>query len=123
MSYKPDGYNSVSPYLLVSDARGTLAFLAEAFGAERLRLIEGEDGGIAHAEARIDDSVVMMGEMDGAPAANVHLYVADVDGAFAKALEAGGMVVQEVREQGDGDRRGGVKDPTGTTWWISTQVA
>lgn len=123
MAYKPDGYTSVAPYLLVRDARATLAFVATVFDAERLRVIERDDGSIMHAEARIDDTVVMMGETPDGEPAHVHVYVQDVDAAFAKALATGGTEVQAVGETGDGDRRGGVTDPSGTTWWLSTQVA
>ena len=124
MGHEPEGHTSAAPYLLVRDARAVLDFLRDVFGAEALRVIPKppERGGIMHAEARVEDSVIMMGEVpDGVPA-HVHVYVADVDAAFARAVAAGGTVVQPVEEKGDGDRRGGVRDPHGTTWWIATQV-
>jgi PhnB protein len=65
----------------------------------------------------------MCGQYPGVPPAHVHVYVPDVDAAFARALDAGGTVAQDIAEKGDGDRRGGVTDTTGTTWWLSTQVA
>ena len=77
--HKPDGYPDVSTYLIVEDARAVLDFCAAVFGAEDLRIIEREGGGIMHAETRIGDSVVMMGEMPGGPPANLHLYLADAD--------------------------------------------
>jgi uncharacterized glyoxalase superfamily protein PhnB len=84
------------------------------------------DGTIMHAEVRIDDTVVMMGDAGGSwpPApAHVHVYVRDVDDAHRRALAAGGVSVQEPRQRsGDPDKRGGVKDPGGNTWWISTQL-
>ena len=122
MAYKPSGYTSVAPYLLIADAEVTLRFIERVFAGQRLRVIPREDGGTRHAEIRIDDTVVMMGEAPGAPAANVHVYVPDIDATFAKAIAAGGEVVHAIAEQGDGDRRGGVKDPGGTVWWISTQL-
>lgn len=122
MSYKPHGYTSVAPYLIVADGAATLRFLESAFGAPPLRVFHRDDGTIMHAEVRIDDTVVMFGQSDGGPAANVHVYVPDVDAAFERALEAGGTMVQEVTEKGDGDRRGGVRAPDGTTWWLSTQL-
>lgn len=121
MPYKPEGYTSLAPYLLVESAERTLAFLSEVFGAQRLRVMRRDDGAIAHAEARVDDTVVMMGEMAGAPPANVHVYVADVDAAFARALRAGGVSVEDPADRDDGDRRGGVRDADGTVWWIATQ--
>lgn len=122
MTYKPDGYTSVAPYLIVRDAEKTLAFVEAVFYAKRLRVMPREDSkGIMHAEARIDDTVVMMGEMPGGPDANVHVYVADAEAAFERAKRAGGTVVQELERQGDGDYRGGVSDGNGTVWWLSQQ--
>lgn len=122
MPYKPDGYTSVSPYLLVRDARRTLAFVHDVFGAEPLRIIPGEGGrAIMHAEARIGDSVIMMGETAERPDAYVHVYVEDVEAAFARARTAGGAVVQELARKGDGDYRGGINDGNGVVWWLSRQ--
>ena len=123
MSYKPEGYTDISPYLVVPDVEAVLDFLESAFGAERLRFIRREDGSPMHAEARIGDSVVMMGQQAGGPAQHVHLYVPDSRALHAAALAAGGMSVQEPTDKGDGDLRGGVKDPGGTTWWLSTQIS
>jgi uncharacterized glyoxalase superfamily protein PhnB len=123
--WKPAGYNSASPYLIVSDAQATLEFLRAVFGAEPMRVLKRENGSLMHAEARIDDTVVMVAdEVEGWPAvpAHVHVYVSDVDAAFQRALAAGGSAVQEPAQKGDQDKRGGVKDPGGTTWWLSTQV-
>ena len=123
MSHKPDGYTSLAPYLIVEDAERTLRFVDAVFGAEPLRIFRHDDGAIMHAEARIDDTVLMMGQADGGPAAHVHVYVPDVDAAFTRAVEAGASVIQEAMEKGDGDRRAGVRDDDGHTWWLSTQVA
>lgn len=121
MRYKPDGYNDVSVYLIVPDAQATLAFLERAFDAPQLRVIRGPDERIVHAEARVGDTVVMMGQSAGGPAANVHVYLPDVDAAMERALAAGASLVQEAMEKGDGDRRGGVKAPDGTVWWLASE--
>ena len=121
MAYKPAGYTSVSPYLLVADADATFRFAEAAFGAQRLRVTLREDGRTRHGEFRIDDTVVMLGEIPSGQGAHVHVYVTDVDAVMAKALAAGGKLIHPIVEQ-DGDRRGGVTDPSGTTWWLSTQV-
>ncbi|MBM1633165.1 VOC family protein [Sulfitobacter mediterraneus] len=121
MHWKPEGYTSVSPYLIVSDAQATLNFAQAVFDAECLRLHHREDGGIKHAEFRIDDTVVMVGEMSGGATAHIHVYVPDADAAFALALATGGNAVQEMTRAGDGDYRGGVADANGTVWWISQQ--
>jgi PhnB protein len=119
MHWKPHGYPSVSPYLIVADAEHTLAFAQQVFGATRLRLHRRADGGIKHAETRIGDSVIMIGEMPNAPAAHLHVYVPDGDATFAAALGAGAQVVQDMADAGDGDYRGGVADKNGTIWWIA----
>ena len=124
--YKPDGYNSVSPYLVVDGAAATIEFLKQAFDAVELRRYAGEAGKIMHAEVRIDDTVVMLA--DGVPPewpallAHVHVYVSDVDAAYARALEAGAVSIQAPEKKEDADKRGGVQDAGGTTWWIATKV-
>jgi uncharacterized glyoxalase superfamily protein PhnB len=123
--FKPDEYNSVSPYLIVSDARATIRFLEQVLGAKLIRSYPDENGRLMHSEVRIDDTVVMIA--DAAPswpavASHVHVYVPDVDLTYAKALEAGAEAIQEPLQKEDEDKRGGVKDGGGTTWWISTKV-
>lgn len=124
-SYKPDGYNTVSPYLIVDGASGTIEFLENVFGAVELRRFPGDAGKIMHAEVRIDDTVVMIADgAEGWPPvpSHVHVYVADVDSTYRRALEAGAASVQEPVRKQDEDKRGGVKDSGGTTWWIATRV-
>jgi PhnB protein len=123
-NYKPSGHNSVSPYLIVKGASDTIAFLAAVFGGvELLRHTDG-DGDIVHAEVRIDDSVVMLadgGEGHPAQSSHVHVYVPDVDATYALALRAGATSVQAPLQKQDPDRRGGVRDAGGTTWWIGSR--
>jgi uncharacterized glyoxalase superfamily protein PhnB len=126
-SYKPQGYSSVSPYLIVDDARRTITFLVRAFDAVELRRFLHPSGQVMHAEVRVDDTVIMLadgdpsGEWPPAPA-SVHIYVADVDATYRRAIEAGATSVQEPVKKDDPDRRGGVRDAGGTTWWIATVV-
>ena len=125
--FKPTSYNSVSAYLVVEGAEKTIAFLETVFGARELRRFSGPEGSVMHAEVRLDDTVIMLA--DGAPPAwpavhaHVHVYVRDVDATYRKALEAGATSVQEPVKKQDEDKRGGVKDAGGTTWWIATKVA
>jgi PhnB protein len=124
-SYKPDGYTVVSPYLIVDGAARTMEFLADVFGAEALRRFPDDAGKIVHAELRIGDSVLMLADAaEGWPPApsHVHVYVPDVDATYRRALDAGAVSVQEPVQKDDEDKRGGVKDPGGTTWWIATRV-
>lgn len=126
-SYKPEGYSSVAPYLITENAERVLEFLREALGATPLRRFEDDDGGIVHAEVRIDDSVVMLGQAgENWPAqrSHVHVYVSDVDAAYERAVERGGEAIQApAQREGDPDRRGGVRDPGGNTWWLGTQMS
>ncbi|MGH7713987.1 MAG: VOC family protein [Gemmatimonadaceae bacterium] len=124
-AHKPTGYTSVAPYLIVDGASKTIDFLTRVFGATELRRFPDSSGRLMHAEVRIDDTVVMMGDSaDGWPpiASHVHVYVSDVDATYRTALEAGATSLQEPVKKGDEDKRGGVKDPQGTTWWIATKV-
>jgi uncharacterized glyoxalase superfamily protein PhnB len=122
--YKPDGYNAVSPYLLVKDVRAMLDFLSHAFGATELRRQVDADGSIRHAEVRIDDSVLMMGYRPGAELiASVHVYVEDVDRVYARALDQGATSLSEPRDQPYGDRTAGVQDVQGNYWWIGMRLS
>jgi uncharacterized glyoxalase superfamily protein PhnB len=124
--WKPAEYSSVSPYLMVRNAQDVIDFLKRALGATELRRFDMPDGTVMHAEVRIDDSVIMLAEGgDAYPAfpAWLHVYVRDVDATYERALELGAEPVQEPRQrEGDPDRRGGVKDPAGNVWWVSTQL-
>jgi len=123
MNYKPSGYSSVSPYLIVEKAEKTIDFLLKVFDGEMLRVFHRENGSIMHAEVRVDDTVIMIGQMSTGQRAQVHIYVKELDVVFDKALQQDNCsVVQPIEEKGDGDRRGGVRDENGTTWWISTQL-
>jgi PhnB protein len=98
-----------------------LEFCEAVFGATRLRIIAGDDGGIMHAQCRIGDTVLMMSEADGPPTM-LHIYLDDPDAAYDRAVAAGAEVVQPIMEKGDGDRRGGVRAHDGTQWFVSRQV-
>jgi uncharacterized glyoxalase superfamily protein PhnB len=124
--YKPENYNTVSPYLIVNGASDTIEFLKRVFEAVELRKFADEAGRLMHAEVRIDDTVIMLADPvlpDWPPVpSHVHLYVRDVDATYRKALDAGATSVQAPVKKQDEDKRGGVKDAGGTTWWIATKV-
>ncbi len=122
--YKPEGYASVSAYIMVDGAQKLVDFLLATFDARVTRRFDNPDGTLKHGEVQIDDTIVMLADGgEGYPAFPVwlHVYVPDVDAAYQKALAAGGESVQEPKKD-DPDRRAGVKDPTGNTWWIATQL-
>lgn len=124
--FKPDGYSTVSPYLVVDGAEATIRFLKQVFDAVELRRFPDAAGRLMHAEVRIDDTVVMLADPappDWPPVpSHVHVYVQDVDATYRRALDAGAASVQEPTRKEDEDKRGGVKDAGGTTWWIATRV-
>ena len=128
----PDGYNSVTPYLVVDDAERAIQFYRDAFGAEeKFRLPMA--GKIGHAEIKIGDSFVMladefpeMGHLGpksrGGPTSSIVLYVEDVDTSFRKALAAGAKEQRPVENQFWGDRMGTLTDPFGHQWSLATHV-
>lgn len=125
MNYLPEGYTTVSPYIITGDAPATMEFIKTVFGAAQLRLFKAENDRVAHAEFRIGNSVVMLGQpMAGGRAADahIHVYVPDVDKTYSAALAHGAKSVQVPTKGHDEDKRGGVMDVCGTTWWISTKV-
>ena len=122
----PEGYHSVTPYLIVDGAGALIDFMKQAFDAEETVRMDTPDGKIGHAEFRIGDSIVMLADSatsdwDAMPA-TVVVYVEDVDKTYRRALEAGGTSVRDVADQFYGDRAGGVRDPVGNHWWIHTHV-
>jgi PhnB protein len=123
--HKPAGYSTVSPYLVVDGAGQTIDFLKRVFKAAEIRRFPNPDGTLMHAEVRIDDTVVMLaGGVEGWPPVegHVHVYVEDVDDVYARAMAAGATSVREPTQRENEDKRGAVRGPGGTTWWIATQA-
>lgn len=121
----PEGYHTVTPYLVTTDAARVLEFAKQAFGAVEVERHDDEQGRIQHAAIRIGDSMVMLGESSGdwkAMPAMLYLYVPDADATYRRAIEAGGTTVREPRDEVYGDRSGGVQDPAGNQWWIATHI-
>lgn len=139
----PEGYHSVTPYLIVDRAEEAIRFYERAFGAtEMLRLAMpvpndagGVEGGgkIAHAEVKIGDSMVMLSDewpdhgklgprSRGGATSSLMIYLEDVDAAFERAVAAGAAVERPVENQFYGDRSGTVTDPFGHSWTLATHV-
>jgi len=128
----PEGYHTVTPYMMLKEASRALDFYKQALGAVELMRMAAPDGRIMHAEIRIGDSIIMIGQESpqwpelrgvesfrGSPV-NIYLYVEDVDALFNRAVAAGAKVKRPVTDEFYGDRVGGVEDPFGLVWWIST---
>ena len=130
VNYRPEGYHNLTPYLIVKDGAAAVRFYQAAFGATVREQLTTSDGRVRHAELVIGDSPVMLGEHEGVtfeavpPYAPVSLYayVEDADAVFAKAIAAGATEVAPVSQKFYGNREGGVADPFGITWWLSTRV-
>ena len=120
----PEGFHTVTPYLLVEGCAGLIEFLKAGFSAAETSRHAWPDGRIMNAQMKIGSSMVMLGD---APAgyppmkSMLYLYVPDVDAVYNRAVAAGGKVVAAPVDQFYGDRSGAVSDPCGNVWWISTR--
>ncbi|HTE26095.1 VOC family protein [Flavitalea sp.] len=119
----PKGYNQVMAYLILDDANGFQTFMQKIFGAkEKMKMLR-DDKTIMHAEIQIGDVVIMFAqcsnEFKPTPGA-FFIYVNDADATFNEALANGATKVQDMADQ-DYGRSGGVKDPNGNTWWITSE--
>jgi PhnB protein len=125
VSYIPEGFATVTPYLVVRDAAGLIEFLKRTFDGTELDRTIRPDGGLANAIVQVGTSRVMMGEpMGDGPTkpAMLYVYVPDVDGVHRRAVEAGATSISEPADMFYGDRLGGVQDPYGNQWWIATHI-
>lgn len=125
VSYIPQGYHSITPYLVVKGATEVIDFLQEVFHAQVIERMMRPDGTLWHAELQIGDSRLMLAEASQQwPARNggFYLYVPDVDATYKRAVEYGAKSLGEPKTQFYGDRGGGVEDACGNTWWIATHI-
>ena len=127
----PEGFHTVTPYLVVDDGARALEFYQKAFGAKERMRMPGPDGKISHAEITIGDSIIMLGpaqantgvrspESLGSSTVSIFLYLEDVDSTFKKALSAGAKEAQPLADQLWGDRYGRLTDPFGHSWSLAT---
>jgi PhnB protein len=127
----PEGYHTVTPYLMFGGARAAIEFYKKALGASEVMRLDDPSGRIHHAEIKIGDSCIMLADehpelqalspktIGGSPV-SLHVYVEDVDAAVDRAVKAGAKLVRPVADQFYGDRSGGVEDPFGYRWFIAT---
>lgn len=125
-TYKPDNYNSLSPYLIVDNAQKLVDLLTVISEAKTLRRFDQENGKIAHIELQLDDTVIMISDSTenyGANKTMLHMYVPDVFKTFDKAIENGCEIIEKpINKQGDPDTRGSFYDFAGNYWSVSTQM-
>lgn len=129
----PDGFHTITPYLSVKDANAAIQFYQQVFGEKEIGRISMPDSSVGHAELRIGDSTIMLAEempawgnkspttLGGSPI-GIALYVNDVDAVFQRALIAGAIAVEQVKDQFYGDRSGTLIDPFGHKWHILTHI-
>jgi PhnB protein len=129
----PDGYRSITPYVIVRGGVAAIAFYQKVFGARLRMKLDAPGGKIGHAELEIGDSLVMLADehpemgalapptIGGTPV-GLHVYLADVDAVAAKAIAAGATLKRPVADQFYGDRLGSIVDPFGHLWHISTHI-
>lgn len=127
----PEGHRTVTPYLAIKNAAQALEFYKDAFGATETFVLRVPDGRVGHAEIRLGDSIIMLADefpeyggqsphtLGGSPV-SIHLYVADVDAFFKRAVAAGATERKPVMDQFYGDRSGQLEDPFGHLWWVAT---
>ena len=124
--YKPENFNSLSPYLIVDGAQRLADLLKTIFEGKELRKYNREDGSVMHMEVLIDDSVVMISDATAdypGQKTMLHLYVPDVIATFKLAIENGCELIEEpVNKNGDPDKRGSFYDFAGNYWAVSTQI-
>jgi len=127
----PQGFHSVTPYLTLNDTARAIDFYKRAFGAQEVTRMNAPDGKVVHAEIRIGDSIIMLGdEMPGmgyrspqslgGTTVGINIYVEDVDKVFNQAVSAGAQVEAQVADMFWGDRYGRLKDPFGHSWSVAT---
>ncbi len=131
VNFIPDGYYSLTPYLIVKGAQEAMAYYTRAFGATELVNMPGPGGSVMHAEMQIGNARFMLSDENpergtkspktlGGSAGSVMIYTEDVDATFKRAVDAGGSVVMPVTDMFWGDRYGSVLDPFGHQWQIAT---
>jgi len=135
VSYKPEGFNTVTPYLVIRNATKAIEYYEKVFGATVVVRMDGPNGTIAHAELQIGDSRIMLADENptmgqghasastiGGSPVSLYLYLPDVDKVFERATAEGAKVLKPVQDQFYGDRSGFMQDPFGHFWGIATHV-
>lgn len=132
----PDGYHTVTPYLIVKGAARAIDFYKQAFGATEIMRFPGPNNMVMHAELKIGDSVIMLADEQGTPGGGEYrspqsvggspvslmIYVPEVDRTFKQAISLGAQSKRDVQNQFYGDRSGNLVDPFGHIWTIATHV-
>jgi PhnB protein len=135
VSYIPEGYHSITPYLIVKDAAQAIEYYKKVFGATEVFRMDQPDGKVGHAELKIGDSRIMLSEENpkmglgytspattGASPVSLYFYIPDVDRVIERAVAAGAKILKPVQDQFYGDRSGFIQDPFGHLWGVATHI-
>jgi len=133
VSYIPEGYNSVTPYLIIKGAAQAIEYYKNVFGATEILRMAQPDGTIGHAELQIGSSRIMLADENpkmgyssattiGTSPVSLYVYIPDVDRVVERAVAAGAKVLKPVQDQFYGDRSGFLQDPFGHFWGVATHV-
>jgi PhnB protein len=125
VNFKPVGFHTITPFLLVKNASNLIDFMKQVFEAEEVERYSNEDGSIMHAVLQIGDSRVMLSdasEQFPERTSMLHLYLPDVDTVYQRALSTGATSLREPVDEFYGDRSAGVLDSFGNQWWLATHV-
>ena len=131
----PQGYHSITPYLVIKGAAQAIEYYKKVFGATEVVRMNGPDGKVGHAELKIGDSLIMLADENpsmgagytsatsiGASPVSLYLYLPDVDSTIERAAAAGAKILRPAKDQFYGDRSGFIQDPFGHLWGIATHV-
>jgi PhnB protein len=131
----PEGYNSITPYLIIKGADQAIDYYKKVFGATEIFRMNGPDGKVGHAELKIGDSHIMLADENpkmgqghtsavtiGSSPVSLYLYIPDVDRVVERAVAAGAKILKPVQDQFYGDRSGFIQDPFGHLWGVATHV-
>ena len=135
VSYIPQGYNSVTPYLVVKGAAQAIEYYKKVFGATETVRMDMPDGKVGHAELKIGNSHIMLADENpsmgqgyssaatiGASPVSLYVYIPDVDRVVERAVSEGAKLLRPVADQFYGDRSGFIQDPFGHLWGVATHV-
>ncbi len=135
VSYVPEGYNSITPYLIIKGAAQAIEYYKKVFGATEVVRMDGPDGKVGHAELKIGDSRIMVADENpsmgqghasatsiGASPVSLYLYLPDVDRVIQRAAAEGAKILKPVQDQFYGDRSGFIQDPFGHLWGVATHI-
>lgn len=129
----PEGYHSITPYLIIREAAKAIEFYKQSFGATEVMRMPAPGGKIGHAEIQIGDSRIMLADeapemghrspqtLGGSPV-SIMIYLADVDAVVGRAVAAGAKLVRPIQDQFYGDRSGSLEDPFGHSWHVATHI-